>query len=636
MSIIKKVINKLFPEGTKRRKFIRVIARGIKSINLTNIKKFFKMVKMYGFKYAIFLVGEKLDKTNRPEYELWIRANEPKKFELEAQKKHKFKYEPKISLVVPMYNTPVKYFEELVDSLIRQTYSNWELCLADGSPEKNSKIEKITKKDERIKYKFLGVNKNISGNTNEALKLVTGDFIGLLDHDDMLLDFTLYEVVKAINENPDVDFLFSDEDKIDESVKNRYEPYFKSDYGPDSLGSLNYICHFSVFKKELMDKLGGFRSEYDGAQDYDIILRMTEITQNIVHIPKILYHWRVHKASTAMAPEAKPYAQIAGRKAVTDHLKRIGLEATVREGKLPGTNEVEYKVIGNPKVSIMIPNKDEIETLKVCINSILEKTTYENYEINVIENNSEKESTFKFYEELEKSNPKIHILKYPEKGFNYSKIMNFGARNSNGDFLMQLNNDTELLTPDWLQKMIGYCQRKDVGAVGVALYYPDDTYQHAGTIIGLGGVAGHRFVNMSRTYFNEPTGIRSYFGKESNVENLSACTAACLMTKKSIYEEVGYMNENLAVAFNDVDFCLRIRSKGYLIVYNPYVELKHYESKTRGLEDNPEKQKRFLGEIEEFNKAWKDVMEKGDPYYNINLRLDNCYYKIKQCKADRP
>ena len=440
------------------------------------------------------------------------------------------------------------------------------------------------------------------------------------------MDFTLYEVVKAINENPDVEFLYSDEDKIDENVKKRFDPYFKSDYGPDSLNSNNYICHFSVFKKELMDKLGGFRSEYDGAQDYDIILRMTENTQNIIHIPKILYHWRVHKDSTARVPEAKPYAQEAGRRAVEDHLKRIGLDAVVNKGIVTGTNEVVYKVIGNPKVTIMIPNKDEIETLRTCINSVLEKTTYQNYEINIIENNSEKPETFKFYKKLEK-NPKIHILYYPEKGFNYSKIMNFAARHSDGDFLMQLNNDTELLTPDWLEKMVGYCQRKDVGAVGVALFYPDNTYQHAGTIIGLGGGAGHRFLNLHKEH-------HGYFGKESNIENLSATTAACILTKKSIYEEVGYMNEKLAVAFNDVDFCLRIRSKGYLIVYNPYVQLKHYESKTRGLEDSPAKQKRFLGEIDEFNKTWKKVMDKGDPYYNINLRLDTEHYNIKPCKVD--
>ena len=414
---------KLFPEGTKRRNFIRIIIRGIKSINIKNFKLLKNSIKLYGFNYTFKKIKFFLTGNFENEYGVWIAINEPKKKELEEQRKHKFKYEPKISLVVPMYNTPINFFKELVDCLINQTYSNWELCLADGSPERNKKIEKIISKDSRIKYNFLGVNKNISGNTNEALKMVTGDFIGLLDHDDLLLDFTLFEVVKAINENPDVEFLYTDEDKIYETSSFRFNPYFKSDYGPDSLNCNNYICHFSVFKKELMDKLGGFRSEYDGAQDYDIILRMTEITQNIVHIPKILYHWRVHKDSTARVPEAKPYAQEAGRRAVEDHLKRIGLDAVVTSEKIVGANEVEYKVIGNPKVSIMIPNKDEKETLKTCVNSVLEKTTYDNFEINIIENNSEKEETFEYYKELEK-NPKIHVLKYPEKGFNYSKIMN--------------------------------------------------------------------------------------------------------------------------------------------------------------------------------------------------------------------
>ena len=629
---IKKVVNKLFPEGTKRRKIIRCFLRGIKSINITNIKKLIKIIKLHGFKYAFektkFVLTGNFSGNGKSEYASWIESNEPNKEELEEQKNHKFNYEPKISVVVPMYNTPINFFEELVDSLINQTYSNWELCLADGSPERNEEIEKIVSKDNRIKYNFLGVNKNISGNTNEALKLVTGDFIGLLDHDDLLMDFTLFEVVKAINANPNVEFLYSDEDKINGKVEKRFDPYFKPDFSPDSLNSNNYICHFSVFKKELMDKLGGFRSEYDGAQDFDIILRMTEITKNIVHIPKILYHWRVHKDSTARVPEAKPYALESGKKAIADHLKRLGLEATIKEGMVQSYYEVEYKVKGNPKVSIMIPNKDGIDILKVCVNSVLEKTTYENYEINIIENNSENQETFEYYKEIEK-NPKVNILYYPEKGFNYSKIMNFGARNSNGDFLIQLNNDTELITPNWLEKMIGYCQREDVGAVGVALFYPDDTYQHAGTIVGLGGVAGHRFVSLPRAH-------HGYFGKESNIENLSAVTAACMMTKKSIYEEVGYMNEKLEVAFNDVDFCLKIREKGYLIVYNPFVQLKHYESKTRGLEDSPEKIKRFNREIDEFKKTWGDFLIKGDPYYNINLSCDTSYYNIKPYKVQYP
>ena len=465
----KRVRDILLPEGTRRRDFFRGIAKAIKMINITNIKKMYKVIRLHGIKYAfaklkLVLTGRLRVSNSKAEYAAWIMANEPTEEELNKQRKHKFKIEPKISIVVPMYKTPINFFEELVDSLINQTYSNWELCLADGSSEKNEEIEKIARKDERIKYNFLGENKNISGNTNEALKLVTGDYIGLLDHDDLLPVFSLYEVVKAINENPEVEFIYTDEDKIEETIDKRIEPYFKPDFAIDTLRSLNYICHFGIFKKSLMDKLGGFRSEYDGSQDFDIILRMSENTDKIVHISKILYHWRISKDSTARIPEAKPYTVLAGIKAIEDHLKRVGLDGTVKEGRVKGSFEVEYNVKNNPKVSIMIPNKDGIDILKTCIESILKKTTYSNYEINVIENNSEKQETFDYYKEIEK-NEKVNVLYYPEKGFNYAKIMNFGAKNSNGEYLIQLNNDTELITGDWLEKMLGYCQREDIGAV---------------------------------------------------------------------------------------------------------------------------------------------------------------------------
>lgn len=431
----KRLLDIVFPEGTKRRKIIRTIAKSVKMINITNIKKMYKVIKVSGWKYAfsklkLVLTGKLVPHNINIEYAVWIAENEPLEKELEEQRKHKFKIEPKISIIVPMYNTPVNFFEELVDCLINQTYSNWELCLADGSETKNEALEKIINKDKRIKYHFIGENKNISGNTNEALKLVTGDFIGLLDHDDLLPQFCLYEIVKTINENPDVEFIYTDEDKIDETKDKRIDPYFKPDFAIDTLRNINYICHFSIFKKSLMDKLGGFRSEYDGSQDHDIILRMTEEIDKIVHIPKILYHWRIHRDSTAKIPEAKPYTIQAGIRAITDHLNRVGLEPeVVKEGKVKATYEVEYKVKGTPKVSIMIPNKDGIDILKVCVDSILKKTTYPNYEINIIENNSEKQETFDYYKEIEK-NEKINILYYPEKGFNYSKIMNFGARQS--------------------------------------------------------------------------------------------------------------------------------------------------------------------------------------------------------------
>lgn len=591
--------DKLFPEGGKIRSFLRKINR--------------------------IVHGSKPEPTP---YEIWMSLNDPTDEELKKQRNTKFKLNPKISVLVPMYKTPVEMFDELVQYMINQTYTNWELCLEDGSPEKNEDIEKICKKDKRIKYNYTGNNLGIAGNTNEALKHATGDYIALLDHDDLLPVNCLYEVVKAINENPELEFIYTDEDKITTTDKPRFDPHFKPDFAIDTLRSNNYICHFSVFRKDLMEKLGGEKNEYNGAQDYDIILRMAEITdpKHIKHIPKILYHWRVHELSTAKAGgDAKPYAFEAGIPVIEDHLKRIGIEGKVSHGATLGTYQTDYKVIGNPKVTILIPNRNEQKTLKVCIESILNKTTYENYEIVVIENNSTEDSIFDYYKKLEK-NEKIKVLYYPEKQFNYSKIINYGVKNTDGEYIVQLNNDTELLTPDWLEKMIGMNQREDVGAVGVKLYYPDGTIQHAGTIIGVYGVAGHVFKGLYKN-------THGYFARDSHIQNLSAVTAACMMAKRSVYEQVGYMDEAFAVAFNDIDFCLKIITSGKLIIYNPFVELKHYESKSRGAEDTIEKQKRFQGEIDLFYKKWGDYKKNGDPYYNINLRLDDDQYGIKQEKV---
>lgn len=632
MQLKKRIRDVLFPEGGKIRSYLRTINRIIHSIIDVNFwKDVKKSLKEKGKRVTwietkrFFIMGTQAE----PEelYQQWIENNEPDEEELQKQKNEKFENEPKISIVVPMYNTPKGFLEDLVNSLIYQTYSNWELCLADGSNEKNKELEEIYKKDSKIKYKFIGENKGISGNTNEAINLATGDYIGLLDHDDFLPAFSLYEIVKCINNNPDVEFIYTDEDKCEEANGKRYDPYFKSDFGPDTLRANNFICHFSVFKKELMDKLGGFRTEYDGAQDYDIILRMSEETNKIVHIPKILYHWRVHSLSTAKSGgTAKPYAYEAGIKAIQDHIERIGLKGIVEHGKTLGTYKIKYNVIGNPKVSIIIPNKDYISTLKVCLKSIIKKTTYSNYEILIIENNSEKGETFNYYKKIDGRN-NIKVLYYPEKEFNYSKIINFGVKNSTGDYIVQLNNDTELLTPNWLEEMLGYAQRDDVGAVGAELFYPDGTIQHAGIIIGIGGVAGHVFKNI-------PKGMHGYFSRDAMIQNLNAVTAACIMTKKSIYDEVGYMDEKFKVAFNDVDFCLKIRQKEKLIVYNPYVQFIHYESKSRGFEDTPEKQIRFKGEIDRFHDKWQDFLDKGDNYYNINLRLDNDQYAIRTEKIE--
>ena len=601
--------------------------------NLINQINFYR--KKYGIKKTIKKCISSLKYRNESKKNLtyggygdWFKENELFEPQVSEQRKYKFEKNPKISIIVPMYNTPYNFFEDLVNSCLRQSYSNWELCLADGSPEENQKLKTIYDKDERIKYKFLGKNEGISGNTNEALKMATGDYIALLDHDDVLADYALFFVAKYINKYPDVQFLYSDEDKIDENG-NRYDVYFKPDFAIDTLRSQNYICHFSIFKKELMDKLEGFRSKYDGAQDYDIFLRMSEITDvsKIKHISRILYHWRVHSNSTAkLNSNAKNYAFEKGVLALEDHLKRIGLKGNVSQYEIEGIYRIDYELTSNPKVSIVIPNKDGKDILEVCINSILEKTTYQNYNIIVVENNSETEEIFNYYKELEK-NPRIKVVKYPEKGFNYPAIINFGVRASDGEYIVQLNNDTELITSNWIELMLGFCQRPDVGGVGVKLYYPDDTIQHAGIIIGLGGVAGHRFKEV-------PRGKHGYFAKESMIEDLSAVTAACIMNPKSIYEEVGYMDEGFAVAFNDVDFCLKIRKKGYFIIYNPHIEFTHYESKSRGLENTPEKIKRFQGEISRFKERWQDFLDEGDPYYNINLSLDTEQYHIKKCKVN--
>ena len=627
----KRLRDRLFPEGGKIRSWLRTLNRFFHSIvKPSYIKEQVQSIKKNGWK-ATFAEMKRymvMGTLAEPEdiYQKWIAANEPTEEELEEQRNHKFEHNPKISIIIPMYNTPVKFFGELVDSLISQTYTNWELCLADGSNEENPELKDIYSKDSRIKYKFIGENKGISGNTNEALTLATGDFIGLLDHDDILPVFSLYEVVKCINNHPEVDFIYTDEDKFEEVGGKRYDPYFKSDFGPDTLRANNYICHFSVFRKDLMEKLGGFRSEFDGAQDYDILLRMSEIAKHIYHIPKILYHWRVHELSTAKAgAHAKPYAYEAGKKAVQAHIDRLGLKGTVEAGNTLGTYKVNYEVIGNPKVSIIIPNKDYASTLKVCLKSIIKLTTYKNYEIIVVENNSTEDETFEYYKKID-GKDNIKVIYYPEKVFNYSAIINFGVRNCTGDYVIQLNNDTELLTPNWLQEMIGFAQREDVGAVGAKLYYPDETIQHAGVIVGALQVAAHVFRGLSKK-------DQGYFGRENLIQNMNAVTAACIMTKRSIYEEVGYMNEAFAVAFNDIDFCLRIRKTGKLIVYNPFVELWHYESKSRGNDNDPDKIERFQKEINLFLETWKEKLNKGDEYYNKNLSLNSDQYDIRTDKV---
>ena len=557
-------------------------------------------------------------------YFYWRKKYEIKPEEIEAQRGEHFSYEPQFSIVIPLFNTRPKFLKEMVDSIRNQTYSNWELCLADGTGEKSPLIpilKDYMAKDSRIRYEILTENKGISENTNAAIRMAGGDFIVLADHDDIMPANALYECAKALNEDPSIDVIYSDEDKVDMNGRKYFEPHFKSDFNIDLLCSMNYICHLFVVKKELVDQVGMLRSEFDGAQDHDFILRCCEEAKNIHHIPKILYHWRCHIDSTAAKPESKMYAFEAGKKAVEEHYKRIGVPAVVEHGQFYGMYRTKYQWKEQPLISILIPNKDHIEDLQKCMNSIEEKSTYKNYEFIIIENNSTEQETFDYYKEIEKKE-NVTVLYYKDE-FNYSKINNFGVEHANGEYLLLLNNDTEIINPDCLSEMLGYCMREDVGIVGARLYYEDDTIQHAGVVLGFGGIAGHTFIGSSR-YDN------GYFSRIICAQDYSAVTAACMMTKKSLYRGVGGLTEEFRVAFNDIDYCMKVRETGKLVVYNPAAELYHYESKSRGLEDTPEKVERFNSEVARFIERWKKQLEAGDPYYNPNLTLDKADFSLKE------
>ncbi len=596
----------------------RKIKAGINYLKKNGVKKSVK--KLY-FKY---LNKKQMNNVSQNYYD-YIKNNEPNEVELEKQKKERFEYSPLISIVIPLYNTPKEFFNELIDSILKQTYTNWQLCLADGSKETFEYIsEEIN--DDRILYKLLEKNGGISENTNEAIKMSTGEYIVFCDHDDLLAPNALYEIIKALNENKKTDFIYSDEDILDGNV--RKNPHFKPDFSIDLLRSYNYICHLVTVKRELLNKVGMLRKEYDGAQDYDFVLRATNKAENIVHISKVLYHWRSHSNSTAGSSESKTYVFEAGKKAIEYNLKENGISGTVSmlEDE-PGRYRINYEIIGNPKVSIIIPNKDAKSDLKNCIDSIL-KSTYNNYEIIIVENNSTKEETFKYYEKLQKEYSNIFVKEMKIDEFNYSKINNYGEKFAKGDYILLLNNDTKVIANDWIENMLGICQREDVGIVGAKLLYPDNTTQHVGVVVGIGGVAGHVNTNLRE---NEP----GYFSRATVINNFSAVTAACLMVKRNLYEEVGGLTEEFKVAFNDIDFCLKVREKGYLVVLNPFAKLTHYESKTRGMEDTKEKIKRFESEMDLFKFKWKNILENGDPYYNINLRLDNSNFYINTNKILR-
>ncbi len=554
-------------------------------------------------------------------------ASFPTPEEARKQRETIFENKVKFSILVPLYNTPEKFLIDMLDSVKGQTYENWELCLADGSDHEHAYVGEICKRygadDGRIIYHVLDHNYGISGNTNECLKLATGDYIGLFDHDDILHPAALYEYAKAINETG-ADYIYCDEITFEgDSIDHMIVLHFKPDFAIDNLRGNNYICHFSAFSRELLDEAGVFRSEYDGSQDHDMILRLTTRANKVYHVPKALYYWRSHKASVAQDINAKTYAVDAAKRAVHDHILAVyGMDAKVESTRaFPTIFRIRYPLVEKPLISLVIPNKDHMEDLSRCVESIVNKSTYSNYEIIVVENNSETKEIFDYYQALE-HNERIRIVKY-EGDFNYSRINNFGVSFANGKYVLLLNNDMKVITREWMEELLMYAQRSDVAAVGGKLYYADNSIQHAGIVIGLGAhrAAGH-------THYKDDKMHLGYMGRLCYAQDVTAVTGACLLVGRKQYDEVGGLDETFSVAFNDVDFCLKLRKAGYLNVFTPFCELFHYESKTRGMEEG-EKLKRFQNEVALFREKWKAELEAGDPYFNPNFSLDYSDYTIK-------
>ena len=534
---------------------------------------------------------------------------------------------PKISIVVPLYNTPLNFLEELLDSVVNQTYRNWELCCVDAGQDTavGQHVQARAKADTRIRYQKLTENEGIAGNTNHGFELATGDYIALLDHDDILHPCALWYTAQAIVEQG-ADFVYTDEATFEGKVENVVLYHFKPDFMLDNLRSNNYICHLTTFSKVLMEQAGGGeRAEYNGSQDYDLFLRLTEKARKIAHIPHALYYWRSSPNSTASDISAKTYCIDAGIAALKAHYARCGVavdDVTLIPGT-PGYYKTDYTMAHPGRVSILIPTCDHIRDLETCVESIYARTTYPDFEILLIENNSKEEQTFRSYERMQKEHPDtLKVLTWQGKGFNYSALNNFGARYATGEYLLLLNNDTEVITPGWLEEMVMYAQQKRVGCVGAKLLYPDDTIQHAGVGFGIGGVAGHL-----HKYF--PATSDGYMGRLNYVQDVYGDTAACLLIRKEIYDEVHGLDESYAVAFNDVDFCVRVREAGYTNVFTPFAQLYHYESKSRGMEDNPEKQKRFQGEVLRFQARWGDLLAKGDPCTNPNFDIQREDFSLK-------
>jgi O-antigen biosynthesis protein len=565
------------------------------------------------------------------DYKKWIRLNEPGENDLKQQclVSVNFPLQPLISLVTPVYRTSPKVLTQTIESVFAQTYGNWELCIANGDPTDRrvaAVLNNFARRDTRIRVINVEKNLGIAGNTNAAIAEARGEFIAFLDHDDILAPFALFELINALNQFPESDLFYSDEDYITGNGKRRYNPYFKPVLAIDYLRTCNYMPHFLVVRKDVGDQLGWLREGLDGAQDFDLVLRVVEVARWVTHIPQILYHWRALSTSTASAPEAKGYANDAGLRVVQDHLRRVGLNGHVENGPGLTTYHIRYELSRHPLVSIIIPNHNHMCDLKRCITSIEQRSTYKNFEIIIVENNSQEAELLAYYQELQQ-NDRARVIEYHKLPFNYSEVNNFAVAHARGEILLFLNNDVEVISPDWLERMLEYALRADVGGVGAKLYFPNEIIQHVGVIIGLGGLAGHQYVNYPR----------SFAGYRYNAllpQNYSAVTAACLMMRRKVFDEINGFDLAYQLAFGDVDLCLRLRDAGYLIVWTPYAELYHHESLTRGYDDKGQKMQRFLREVEFCQKRWQQVLDAGDPYYNPNLALDRGYYSLRPGKCD--
>lgn len=541
---------------------------------------------------------------NKRQYKLWLKKNEEKDITYDEMD-----YKPLISFLIPVYNVEGEYLKECLESVLAQTYDNFEICIVDDASVSEETIDVLNEyeKNERIRIKRRKQNGHISKATNDALKMAKGEYIALMDDDDLLAPNALMEVVRVLNKDRKIDMVYTDEDKIGLDGE-RCDPNFKSDYAPDSLLSSNYISHLGVLRKTIVEKVGGFRVGYEGAQDYDLYLRFTEETDRIYHIPKVLYHWRKIPGSTSMEIGNKNYALERGRLALRDALDRRGIKGKVRIAEKCPYYYIEYKIEGSPRVSIIIPTRDHAGMTRSCLESIYAKTTYSNYEVIVVDNGSKEKDTLAMFDEFGSKYDNFRVIK-ADIEFNYAKLNNLAVKESKADYILLLNNDTTVITPNWIELMVGYASQRHVGAVGVKLLYPDDTIQHAGVVMGI-GVASHVFVGERRSSI-------VWGGRLTVPYNYSAVTAACLMVDRKKWNEVGGLEEDLKVAYNDVDFCLKLLEKGYYNVMVPMVELYHFESKSRGKDDAPEKKERFDWEQDYMRKKWGKRIE-NDEFYNPN------------------